>query len=122
LYCLFNNYYSEAGDTYRVGVGQNAIFLSENNYFDGVNVPLYMTPNGETGGQILSKGDVFHNTTGNTTGTKTGFTPPYPYTLDPTANVPALVQAGCGCHDVVVLPQVEHPPARPQLFPTSRDY
>jgi pectate lyase len=93
---LFNNYYSEAGNTYCVGVGQNAIFLSENNYFDGVNVPFYMTPNGETGGQILSKGDVFHNTTGNTTGTNTGFTPPYPYTLDPVANVQAIVQAGAG--------------------------
>jgi pectate lyase len=93
---LFNNYYSEVGNSYCVGVGQNAIFLSENNYFDGVNVPFYMTPNGETGGQILSKGDLFHNTTGNTTGTNTGFTPPYPYTLDPAASVPALVQAGAG--------------------------
>lgn len=93
---VFNNYYSEAGNSYCIGVGGNAIFLSENNYFDGVNIPFYMTPNGETGGQILSKGDVFHNTTGNTTGTSTGFTPPYPYTLDPTANVPTLVQAGAG--------------------------
>jgi len=93
---VFNNYYSEKGNSYCIGVGQNAIFLSENNYFDGVNTPFYMTPDGETGGQILSKGDVFHNTTGNTTGTNTGFAPPYPYTLDPAANVPALVQAGAG--------------------------
>ena len=93
---LFNNYYSEAGNSYCVGVGQNAIFLSENNYFDGVGTPFYMNPNGETGGQILSKGDVFHNTSGNQTGTSTGFTPPYPYTLDPATNVPALVQGGAG--------------------------
>jgi pectate lyase len=93
---VFNNYYSEAGNSYCIGVGQDAIFLSENNYFDGVHTPFYMTPDGETGGQILSNGDVFHNTTGNQTGTGKGFTPPYPYTLDPAANVPALVQAGAG--------------------------
>ena len=93
---LFNNYYSEAGNSYCVGVGQNAIFLSENDYFDGVNVPFNMTPNGETGGQILSRGDVFHNTSGNQAGTNKGFTPPYAYTLDPAADVPALVQGGAG--------------------------
>ena len=93
---IFNNYYSEAGNSYCVGVGGHAIFLSENNYFDGVNVPFYMSPNGETGGQILSKGDVFNSCTGNTTGTSTGFTPPYPYSLDPTANVPAVIKAGAG--------------------------
>jgi pectate lyase len=93
---VFNNYYSEAGNSYCIGVGQNAIFLSENNYFDGVNTPFDMSPNGETGGQILSKGDVFHNASGNQTGTTTGFTPPYPYTLDPATSVPALVQASAG--------------------------
>ena len=93
---LFNNYYSEKGNSYCVGVGQNAIYLSENNYFDGVNTPFEMSPNGETGGQILSKGDVFNNTSGNKTGTSTGFTPPYTYSLDPSADVPAMIKAAAG--------------------------
>jgi pectate lyase len=93
---LFNNYYSEKGNSYCVGVGQNAVFLSENNYFDGVNTPFEMSPNSEVGGQILSKGDVFNKTSGNTTGTSKGFSPPYTYALDPAASVPSLVQAGAG--------------------------
>jgi pectate lyase len=67
--------------------------LSENNYYNGVSNPLAK----QDSGKLKTVGNIFNICTGTqTVSNDTVFTPPYGYTLDATANVPALVKAGAG--------------------------
>jgi pectate lyase len=67
--------------------------LAENNYYDGVGNPLAK----QDSGKLKTSGNIFNNCTGTQiTSSDSVFTPPYGYTLDATANVPALVKASAG--------------------------
>ena len=67
--------------------------LAENNYYQSVNNPLAKVDSGK----LKTVGNIFNNCTGTqATSSDPMFTPPYGYTLDATANVPARVKAGAG--------------------------
>ena len=94
---VFNSYYSATGNNYAIAAGTNAQIRIENNVFDGVNDP-HKFYDSESGGAIAQSGNVY---LGASTGGRhdeggTVFTPPYDYTLDPAANVAAIVKAGAG--------------------------
>ena len=90
---MYNNYWDCAGNDYCTGARNVTQMLSQNNYYDGVKNPLVKTE----AAKLKTVGNVFNNCTGTqTVSSDTVFTPPYGYTLDATANVPALVKAGAG--------------------------
>jgi pectate lyase len=90
---LFNNVFTAKGDSYCSNSGQDANLLVENTVYDGVAAPFAVSQNGT----IVSKGNVFTNTTGLKTGSGNGFPmAPYPYTLDATGNLEATVEANAG--------------------------
>jgi pectate lyase len=97
-YCrghLYNNYFSCSGNSYCTNVRTNGAYRVENNYYNGVNNPLYK----ESNALIYSSGNTFNNCTGTAgyTGKDSNvFTPPYAYTLTATASVPGTVQSGAG--------------------------
>jgi pectate lyase len=90
---LYNNYFNCSGNSYSTNARAGANWIVENNYYQSVKDPLYE----EGGGKIKSSGNTFASCTGKiNVATGTGFTLPYGYTLDPTANVPTRVQNGAG--------------------------
>ena len=92
---LFNNLFTAKNDSYCSNAGQDANLLVENSVFDSVAAPFAISQNGT----IVSKGNVFTNTTGLKTGTGNGFPmAPYAYTLDPTSNLEATIEANAGPH------------------------
>lgn len=90
---IYNNYFSCSGNSYATNARTGANWIVQNNYYQGVKNPLYE----EGGGRIMSSGNTFASCTGKINiATGTGFSLPYGYTLDPTANVPSRVQGGAG--------------------------
>jgi len=89
---VFNNLYTSAGNSYCTNSGIQTHVLVENNVYSNVHNPLSPDANGD----MLARGNLFQMTTGTTTATGTGFTPPYPYTLDATATLAATVMAQAG--------------------------
>lgn len=101
---FFNNYYNAPGNGYCVGTGSWASGLIENNYFKQVQSPhQYQDTNPS---YIAASGNIYDNCTGNqhtglgypdNDGNDPGpWTPPYGYTLDTAADVPAVVIAEAG--------------------------
>jgi pectate lyase len=97
---LFNNYWASPTTNYCVRAGIQAHILIENSYFDGVKSPhQFNNATDEMTASITANGNVYNNTSGTqvTGGGGPAFTdPPYDYTLDDAAAVPALVQSGAG--------------------------
>jgi pectate lyase len=93
---VFNSLYTAAGDSVCLEVGVSANIRDENNVFLGVNNPIDLTHT-NSASIIQSSGNLYMGTTGAQAdmGGK-AFTPPYMYTLDPTAGVQAEVTAGAG--------------------------
>jgi pectate lyase len=91
---VFNNMYTSAGDSYCTNSGIQTHVLVENNIYTNVSNPLSPDANGD----MLARGNLFQATRGTTTATGTGFTPPYVYTLDPTAALAATLTAQVGPH------------------------
>jgi pectate lyase len=89
---VFNNLYTSSGNSYCTNAGIQTHVLVENNAYIGVNNPLSPDANGD----MLARGNLFMSTTGTTTANGTGFTPPYSYTLDATANLRATIEAQIG--------------------------
>jgi pectinesterase len=90
---LFNNVFTAKGNSYCSNAGQDANLLIENTVYDGVAAPFALSQNGT----IVSKGNVFTNTTGLKTGSGNGFPmAPYTYTLDATGGLEATVEANAG--------------------------
>ncbi len=87
----FNNLFTAVGNNYCIRAGVRSSVLTENDTFIGVDTPFDLG-----GGEVLSRGNIFTKTTGNTLGTGKAFTPPYSYTLDATAGVEAAVRSGAG--------------------------
>ncbi len=91
---VFNNLYTSAGDSYCTNSGIQTHVLVENNVYSNVHNPLSPDANGD----MLARGNLFQTTSGTTTSTGVGFTPPYPYTPDATATLAATVMAQAGPH------------------------
>ena len=90
---LYNNYYSATNNSYCSNARTNAQFFSENNFYAGVDDPIYKTSNG----RIRTSGNLYRGCTGLIDGGSDAvFTPPYAYTSDVASEVPAIVQAGAG--------------------------
>jgi pectate lyase len=90
---LYNNLFDCSGNSYCTNARAGSNWIAENNYYQGVKNPLYE----EGGGKIKSSGNTFASCTGKINiATGTGFTLPYGYSLDPTANVPTRVKNGAG--------------------------
>jgi len=90
---LFNNLFTAAGNSYCSNAGQGAASLVENSIYKGVKAPFQVDSNSVG---LVSKGNTFPGSTGNTTGSGTAFTPPYSYTPDDTNNLQASIQANAG--------------------------
>jgi pectate lyase len=104
---VYNNYYNCSNNLYCVRTRLYAECLVENNYFINVQNPWerYVSSVGvDHPGLLYAAGNVLNNITWNVhgsgvvliDGTDTVFTPPYSYTLDNAADVPAIVQNGAG--------------------------
>jgi pectate lyase len=94
---VFNNLYTAAGNSYCTNAGIQASVLVENNVYMGVHNPLSPDANGN----MLSRGNIFPGSNGIETAPAPMvpvFTPPYAYTLDDVAALPAAVMAQVGPH------------------------
>ncbi|WP_208025579.1 T9SS type A sorting domain-containing protein [Niastella caeni] len=89
-----NNLFNSTVAAQCVMAGFEADLLVESNVFENVKKPIDKMDNTYTA--ITARDNVFTNTTGNTTGSGTAFTPPYTLTITPVANVKAAVMAGAG--------------------------
>ncbi|HMP83823.1 MAG TPA: hypothetical protein PKA41_14080, partial [Verrucomicrobiota bacterium] len=107
---VYNNYYNATNNLYCVRSRLYAECRVENNYFSGVRNPweVYVTSAGGTMGKVGATNNILVGTffqgggdnDGNTVvivpGTDDVFTPPYAYTPDDAADVPALVREHAG--------------------------
>jgi pectate lyase len=98
---LFNNYWSSTGDSYCVRAGKQSSLLLEANDFSHVANPHEFNSSTDQGTAYITatSTNVYDTTSGQraTGGGGTPFTaPPYTYTPDPAAGIPAAVQAGAG--------------------------
>ncbi|UAY51507.1 InlB B-repeat-containing protein [Ferruginibacter albus] len=91
---VVNNYFGCTGNNHCVRAGLEADLLVESNYFDNVKLPIDLYENNFTA--VTSRNNTFVNTSGNTAGSGTAFTPPYTLSIAPSANVKSLVTAACG--------------------------
>ena len=91
---VVNNLYTSVGDSYCTNAGFQASLLVENNVYSGVKKPLSPDANGD----MLARNNLFTQTTGTTTATGMGFTPPYTYTPEDTTALEAAIRAGAGPH------------------------
>jgi hypothetical protein len=73
-------------------LGNLSSLLVENNIYISVNTPLQE----DADGNMLSRNNVFTNTTGSKTSAGTGFTPPSALTPDATANLEATLRSRAG--------------------------
>jgi pectate lyase len=90
---LFNNLFTAAGNSYCSNAGQGAALLVENTIYSGVKAPFQIDSNSVG---LVSKGNEFPGSTGNTTGSGSAFTPPYAYTPDSVTNLRATIEANAG--------------------------
>jgi len=98
---LYNNLWTSTGSNYCVGVGFNSNVLTENNVFMNVEDPINSTGYSNAASTVVSRGNVYTATRGQTAdkiGSNGPFTPPYPYTLDVASSVQSAVTTGAGPH------------------------
>ncbi|MFH8800294.1 pectinesterase family protein [Streptomyces sp. NPDC017936] len=96
---LYNNFLEDvAGTTVTSSYGNysrgRTKMVLENSYFQGVNNPVIK----DSTATVVQKGNTFSGTTGRNESGGTAFDPKtyYGYTLDKTADVPALLKSGAG--------------------------
>lgn len=91
---LVNNYFNSTVSSKCIMAGYEADLLIEANVFENVKNPIDLMSNTFTA--ITQKNNIFTNTSGNTAGSGTAFTPPYSLTAVAASSVKALVTAGAG--------------------------
>lgn len=91
---LVNNYFNSTVSSKCIMAGFEANLLIEGNVFENVKNPIDLMNNDFTA--ITQKDNIFTNTSGNTSGSGTAFTPPYTLSAVPASAVKALVSAGAG--------------------------
>jgi pectate lyase len=89
-----NNLFNSSVAAQCVMAGFEADLLVESNVFENVAKPIDKMDNNFTA--ITVRNNTFTNTTADTTGSGTAFTPPYSLTVTPVANVKSQVMAGAG--------------------------
>lgn len=72
---MVNNYFNSSVSKQCIQAGIEANLLIEGNVFENVNIPISLMANNFTA--ITQRNNTFTNTTGNTAGSGTAFTPPY---------------------------------------------
>ncbi|MFD9036877.1 polysaccharide lyase family 1 protein [Streptomyces bottropensis] len=95
---VYNNYY-KGNAVYGVASTMNAGVVVEGNHFEGVPHPCYSASGYDASGpgRLVQRNNAFTGSgTCETNGTVTEPRTYYAYTLDPVADVPALVRAGAG--------------------------
>jgi pectate lyase len=95
---VWNNYYDNVG-AYGIASTENAGVVAEGNYFENVALPCHSTGGyaESNPGRLVQRANAFVNSgVCEAGGTVTEPRTFYSYTLDPAANVPALVTAGAG--------------------------
>ena len=90
---IINNYFSSSVSNKCVAAGFEANIRVENNVFENVKTPIDLMT-GFTA--VTAVGNIFTNTTGNTAGSNTAFTPPYSIPTLAASAVKADVSAGAG--------------------------
>ena len=96
---VFNNLYTSTAASYCLGLGVEANVLMENNVFIGVRNPINSTEFSNAASVVVSRGNLYTNTSGTTADKGTAvFTPPYAYSAVPASAVEAAVRAGAGPH------------------------
>ncbi len=97
---VVNNLFSRDGQEsdYGISAGKDCRILTEANHFIGINSPIYTSHKSGSAANQLIGDNIFENTSGNTTGYGTAFTPPYEYSdlLVSSSEVRALVEAHVG--------------------------
>ena len=93
---ILNSLFTSTGNSYCSNAGQDAQLLVEGTVYNGVKAPFQVTQNGTL--RAPAGSNVFTATSGTTTGTGNGFSPTYPYTVEPASGIQAAVQAGAGPH------------------------
>jgi pectate lyase len=90
---LYNNYLQNITGYGNYSRGSTKMVL-ENSYFQNVKDPFYP----DSTAQLRQSGSIMVSCTGNQTTSGSAFTPSsyYSYTLDPAANVPALLRTSAG--------------------------
>lgn len=91
---MVNNLFNSTVASQCVQAGFEADLLIESNVFENVKRPIDLMNNDFTA--ITQQNNIFLNTTGNTSGSGTAFTPPYTLTITPVANVKSQVMANAG--------------------------
>jgi uncharacterized repeat protein (TIGR02543 family) len=92
---IVNNYFNSTVASQCVQAGFEANLLVESNVFENTGTPIDRMANSFTA--ITSRNNIFTNTTGNSAGVGTSFTPPYALTISPVASVKAIVSNSfCG--------------------------
>jgi len=91
---IVNNLFNSTVAKQCVQAGFEADLLIESNVFENVAKPIDKMNNDFTA--ITEQNNIFTNTTGNTTGSGTAFTPPYTLTITPKENVKSTVMASAG--------------------------
>lgn len=91
---IVNNLFNSTVAAQCVMAGFEADLLVESNVFENVAKPIDKMDNNFTA--ITVQNNIFTNTTADTTGSGTAFTPPYSLTKTPVANVKSQVMAGAG--------------------------
>lgn len=91
---VVNNLFNSTVAAQCVMAGFEANLLVESNVFEKVNKPIDKMDNTFTA--ITVRNNIFTNTSGDTTGSGTAFTPPYTLSITSAANVKSLVTASAG--------------------------
>lgn len=90
---IINSYFNSTVTNKCIAAGFEADIRVENNVFEGVKTPIDLMT-GYTA--VTAVGNSFVNTTGNTAGSNTAFTPPYSILTLATSAVKADITAGAG--------------------------
>lgn len=93
----YNNYWNCTNNFYATISRADTEVNSENNYYSGVNNPIYNTGFTAYNSKIRTSGNIYSGCSGTISpGTDSVFSPAYGYTLDATATVPTNVMANAG--------------------------
>lgn len=92
---MYNNYFNCPGNFYCTNARGDAWILSESNYYQDVQNPIYT----EESGRLKTKNNRFDNCTGKQEERDDKvFDPPYKYQVDNVNNVPDMVRHDAGAH------------------------